>query len=207
MKKRIHSLLGGFLLFLGITLIVLQFCNDYFNNVKEENAIQQFYEITKEDSQNTNFAHDLSEEINSEIKDLNQYVAIVKIPKINLIKGLYSKDNVLNNVDTNIAILPESDMPDQEHGSIILASHSGNSRIAYFKNLYKLTKNDQVMIDYENKTYIYSVTKMYEIEKSGQAFIDRNNNKTSLILITCKHNTDKQIVIICELIERKDAYV
>ena len=41
---------------------------------------------------------------------------------------------------------------------------------------------------------------MYDIEKTGTANIIRNKEKTTLTLITCRHNTNKQIVVICELI-------
>ena len=41
----------------------------------------------------------------------------------------------------------------------------------------------------------------YEIEKNGYAHIVRNAEKSTLTLITCKHNTNKQIVVIWELVE------
>ena len=41
---------------------------------------------------------------------------------------------------------------------------------------------------------------IYEIEKTGKANIVRNGNKTTLTLITCKGNEDKQLVVISELI-------
>ena len=43
----------------------------------------------------------------------------------------------------------------------------------------------------------------YEIEKNGYAHILRNAEKTTLTLITCKHNTNKQLIVICELVEIK----
>ena len=41
---------------------------------------------------------------------------------------------------------------------------------------------------------------IYDVEKTGTANIVRNAEKNTLTLITCRHNTNKQIVIICELI-------
>ena len=41
---------------------------------------------------------------------------------------------------------------------------------------------------------------IYEIEKTGKANIVRNGSKTTLTLITCKGNEDKQLVVISELI-------
>ena len=56
--------------------------------------------------------------------------------KIGLEKGLASKGSYYNNVNRNILILNESDMPDKENGNVILAGHSGSGRTAFFKNLY-----------------------------------------------------------------------
>ena len=92
-------------------------------------------------------------------------------------------------------------MPDVENGNVILASHSGNSSISYFRKLNKLQNDDIVSIVYNGKEYKYKMVNSYEIEKNGYAHIVRNAEKSTLTLITCKHNTDKQIVVICELVE------
>ena len=52
------------------------------------------------------------------------------------------KDNKNNNVDYNVAILQSSMMPDDDKGSVILASHNGNTRVSYFKYLENLNNND-----------------------------------------------------------------
>ena len=44
------------------------------------------------------------------------------------------------------------------------------------------------------------VVDIYDIEKTGTAEIIKNKNTTTLTLITCRHNTNKQIVIICEMV-------
>ena len=45
----------------------------------------------------------------------------------------------------------------------------------------------------------YRLVKRYEIEKTGIANISRNGKKTTLTLITCKDNSNKQLVFIFEL--------
>lgn len=134
--------------------------------------------------------------------DIN-YIAVIKIPKIGLEKGLASKDSYWNNVNRNIQILTESDMPDKEKGNVILAGHSGNSSVSYFRKLNKLQNNDEVIISYKGKDYVYRMVNSYEIEKNGYAHILRNAEKTTLTLITCKHNTNKQLIVISELIEER----
>ena len=93
-------------------------------------------------------------------------------------------------------------MPDKEKGNVILAGHSGNARTSYFKNLYKLENDDVVSIFYNGYEYKYKVVNHYDVEKTGKVNIVRNAEKTTLTLITCRHNTNKQIVYICELVEK-----
>lgn len=130
------------------------------------------------------------------------YIAVLKIEKIGLEKGLFSKTDSNNNVDKNIQILEESDYPDVENGNVMLASHNGNASTSYFKDIHKLESNDEVIIYYGGYQYQYKVINSYEVEKTGEINIVRNGEKTTLTLITCKGN-DKQLVIICELVNKK----
>lgn len=128
-----------------------------------------------------------------------EYIAVLKIPKINLERGLVDPSSYLNNIDYNVQILKNSAMPDQKYGNVMLAAHSGNARVSYFRNLDKLSINDEVSIDYKGHTYTYKVVNIYDIDKTGKAQIFRNKNTNTLTLVTCRHNTEKQIIIICEL--------
>lgn len=130
------------------------------------------------------------------------YIAVLKIEKIGLEKGLVSKTDSDNNVDKNIQILEESDYPDVENGNVMLASHNGNGSTSYFKDIHKLESNDEVIIYYGGYQYQYKVINSYEVEKTGEINIVRNGEKSTLTLITCKGN-DKQLVIICELVNKK----
>lgn len=108
----------------------------------------------------------------------------------------------MNNVNKNIQILKESSYPDVAKGNFILAGHSGNARVSYFRKLDKLNRDDEVSIFYGGSEYKYKVVNIYDIEKTGTANIVRNAEKTTLTLITCRHNTNKQIVVVCELVEK-----
>ena len=94
-------------------------------------------------------------------------------------------------------------MPDKEKGNVILAGHSGNSSVSYFRKLNKLENNDEVIISYNGKDYVSRMVNSYEIEKNGYAHILRNAEKTTLTLITCKHNTNKQLIVMCELLDER----
>ena len=140
-----------------------------------------------------------SKNISIKKAELIDYIAYLKIPKINLNKGIVSKNSKFNNVDRNIQTLKESDMPDIKNSNLILAAHSGNSNVSYFKDLNKLEINDNIYIEYNNKEYQYKIVNYYTVEKTGLIDIIRNKNKTTLTLITCIENTNKQLVIISEL--------
>lgn len=120
---------------------------------------------------------------------------ILEIPKINLYQEFYPNDKEKNNVDRGIQVIETSIMPNKK-GNLILAAHSGSSKIAYFKNLDKLNINDIVFIYYKNIKYQYIITSIYDVEKTGYVDIKRNKNKQTLTLITCKKNTNKQTVYI-----------
>lgn len=203
-RKSQLIIFGSFLIIIGNIMIISKFLYNYFQIQTEKDLIDKFYDeekikkkIVEEESTSNN-------EQNKNVTTDNEYIGILKIIKIGLEKGLVSKNSYYNNVNRNIFILNESDMPDKEKGNVILAGHSGNSRISFFKNLYKLGINDYVSIFYNGNEYKYKVVNLYEIEKTGKANIVRNVEKNTLTLITCKQNTNKQIVYICELIDVRE---
>ena len=208
-RKSQLFIVGSFLIIVGIEILGGKIVNNYLDKKQEQDLINDFYEQQEEYVVDVPVMEEelVKEEVaeQEEKKETTtptiNYIAVIKIPKIGLEKGLASKGSYWNNVNRNIEILSESDMPDVDKGNVILASHSGNSSISYFRKLNKLQNDDIVSIVYNGKEYKYKMVNSYEIEKNGYAHIVRNAEKSTLTLITCKHNTDKQIVIICELVE------
>lgn len=202
-------IVGSFLIIIGIGILGGKIVNNYLDKKQEQDLINNFYEQQEEYVVDVPFMEEelVEEEVveQEEKKETTtptiNYIAVIKIPKIGLEKGLASKGSYWNNVNRNIEILSESDMPDVENGNVILAGHSGNSGVSYFRKLNKLQNDDTVSIVYNGKEYKYKMVNSYEIEKNGYAHIVRNAEKSTLTLITCKHNTNKQIVVICELVE------
>lgn len=132
-------------------------------------------------------------------KNNEEYLGILEIKKIKLRKGFYKLNSNLNNVDKNIMTVSSSDMPNVNKGNLILASHSGNSSVSYFRYLDKLDMEDIASIYYLGKKYDYKLINYYDVNKNGSVQIIRNNDINTLTLITCKKNTDKQTVFIFEL--------
>ena len=202
-------IVGSFLIIIGIGILGGKIVNNYLDKKQEQDLINDFYEQQEEYVVDVPVMEEelIEEEVveQEEKKETTtptiNYIAVIKIPKIGLEKGLAGKGSYWNNVNRNIEILSESDMPDVENGNVILAGHSGNSGVSYFRKLNKLENDDTVSIVYNGKEYKYKMVNSYEIEKNGYAHIVRNAEKSTLTLITCKHNTNKQIVVICELVE------
>lgn len=100
-----------------------------------------------------------NKEINLKVSPINTpYFAKIEIPIIYLNQNLYYYKNKSNNVDSNIEIIYPSEMPDKKNSVLILAAHSGNSNISYFKDLNQLKLNDYAYINYDNKRYTYIIT-------------------------------------------------
>ena len=128
------------------------------------------------------------------------YIGILEIPKIRLKRGFYDFNSIHNNINENITILKPVMYPNDKNSIFILAAHSGNSYISYFKDLYKLDINDDVYIYYKNKLYKYKIANYYEENKNGKITIKDNSKKSKLILTTCK-NKNKQLIYIGHLKE------
>ena len=204
-KKKFKSqflVIGSLSILIGISIIGYHIYSDYrLKNIEEDN-IQGFFEEEQKIDETP------QEEVFVEVENKNvsetnyDYIAVLEIPKINLKRGL-SQDKYYNNVNRNVEILKGSTMPNISKGNFILAGHSGSGRVAYFRNLNKLTIGDISYIYYGGIKYTYKVNNIYDIEKTGTATITRDLNKTTLTMITCRHNTNKQIVIISELINQE----
>ena len=188
-------IVGSLLIILGTLIIGGKYLYNYLETKNEEKEIAE--DTTPEVPEEK-----VETEKPQPTKTKIDYFAVIKIPKIGLEKGLANKGSYYNNVNRNILVVKESDMPDKDKGNVILAGHSGSGRTAYFKNLHKLERDDEVSIFYNGNEYKYKVLNQYDIEKTGTANIVRNAEKSTLTLITCRHNTNKQIIYICELVEK-----
>ena len=72
-------------------------------------------------------------------------------------------------------------MPDVLGGNFILAAHNGNTSLGYFRNLHKLKLGDEVTISYKDKNYIYEVSKIYDVLKTGKVQLKEIRVKRQLL--------------------------
>lgn len=128
-------------------------------------------------------------------------IGYIYIHKINLKEKLYSINNKKNKVNQNVSILKDSTFPNKKESTMIIAAHSGEGHLAYFKNLNKLEIGDLIKLKLYNRIYTYKVQDKWEEKKTGSIrfpIID----KKQLILTTCSTNKDNyQLIVNCILKE------
>lgn len=206
-RKKINSekslyIIGSLLILSSISIVGIKHYKEIKQTESEDIAISEYYETTNEEVkvETTENKDNATKEEDKNNKEVINYVGILRIPKINLKRGLVDRKSKYNDIKYNIMIHDKSTDPDVYGGNFILLAHSGNSNISFFKNLDKLKLNDAVYLDYNGKTYEYKLINIYDIEKTGKAIIKKNTKNSTITLITCRSNTNRQIVLIGELI-------
>lgn len=208
-SKRQLILIASFVLLIGsISLIFYKYYLISRNNRIEKKQVETFINIQKnvisiKADENNSIENDNKVQLNTK-NNISNYIAVIEIPSIKLKKGLYPINSKNNDVNKNIKILKESNMPNIEKGNLILAAHAGTGIHSYFKDIHKLSLDSVAYIYFNGSKYSYKLVNSYETNKTGKVSIYRNGEKKTLTLITCKHGTDKQIVLIFELVEESD---
>lgn len=199
--------IGKFLILGAILIIVSNYVYIYLNNNYNKQNVDKYIKETSAIVENEEIIQ--AEKTNNEIKDENNkennktinYTAILEIPSINLKQGVVNSTKNFNSINYAISVDKHSNYPDKE-GNFILYAHSGNSSIAYFRNLNKVNINDKVYVYYNGIKYEYIITNKYDIKKTGTANIIKSNTDKYITLITCNPNKDGyQIVIIGKIKE------
>ncbi len=215
MKRNIKLTISILIIFSGLCLLLSTYYSDKKHQIFDEmnklyyeelislndDEVEELEEVVEDESKKEETIITTTTTTKPIIDYSKYYIGYLKIPSINLDHGFTSKDSKYNNVNKNIFVHKTSDYPNVKNGNLILASHSGNSAISYFKNLYKLKVNDDVYVNYEGKEYHYKITKIYTDKKDGKVKVIRNKDVTTLTLITCtKNDKTTQTIYICELV-------
>ena len=204
-KEQLIKLVASFIFLTGAFMYIGRIAYNYYVELRDYNKAQEFLNIGKEEVEEIKVDID-EEEIKEQPKQEEKktsnynYIGVLEIPKINIKRGFLNINDKGNNVNKNLQVITGSDMPDVKNGNLIIAAHSGNSYISYFKNLYKLSNDDVAYVYFNNIKYTYKVAGKYDVEKTGKVVIHRDNKKNTLTLITCSQtDKSKQIVYILEL--------
>lgn len=204
-REQLIKLVASFIFLIGSFMYIGRIAYNYYIELRDYNKAQEFLNIGKEEIEEIKVDID-EEEIKEQPKQEEKktsnynYIGVLEIPKINIKRGFLNIKDKGNNVNKNLQVIKGSDMPNVKNGNLIIAAHSGNSYISYFKNLHKLSNDDVAYVYFNNIKYTYKVVGKYDAEKSGKVTIHRDNKKNTLTLITCSQtDKTKQIVYILEL--------
>ena len=204
-KEQLIKLVASFIFLIGSFMYIGRIAYNYYVELRDYNKAQEFLKIGKEEIEEIkvdNHEEEIKEQPKQEEKKTSNYnyIGVLEIPKINIKRGFLNIKDKGNNVNKNLQVIKGSDMPNVKNGNLIIAAHSGNSYISYFKNLNKLSNEDVAYVYFNNIKYTYKVVGKYDAEKSGKVTIHRDNKKNTLTLITCSQtDKTKQIVYILEL--------
>lgn len=204
-KEQLIKIVASFIFLIGSFMYIGRIAYNYYVELRDYNKAQEFLNIGKEEVEEIKVDID-EEEIKEQPKQEEKktsnynYIGVLEIPKINIKRGFLNIKDKGNNVNKNLQVIKGSDMPNVKNGNLIIAAHSGNSYISYFKNLHKLSNDDVAYVYFNNIKYTYKVVGKYDAEKNGKVTIHRDNKKNTLTLITCSQtDKTKQIVYILEL--------
>ena len=129
----------------------------------------------------------------SKIEKVEESIGKIQIPKINLQRPLYDINSPKNNIEENVTILKESQIPD----IFFIAAHSGTGEIAFFQRLDELQIKDEVVIEYQGTYYLYQVKNIYEQPKDGYIRGIRENKRQLVLTTCCPNKNNCQLVINC----------
>lgn len=200
LSKNAKVTLGILLLFLGIGCLSFTYFKTIKSNIFNEKNLKYFEEVDIAETIEEVVDETVPEETTTPVINYN-YIGYLDIPKINLKRGFVSLNSKYNSISYNVMLIKGSSMPDVKNGNLILAAHRGNSSVSFFDKLYKLNLGDEANVTYNDKVYTYKLVNTYLEAKDGTIAIYRDENKTTLTLITCTRGDKKtQTVFIFELV-------
>lgn len=201
MKKLM--VIGKILILLSLAMFMSFLIYNYYQNNKEIEMIDNYIEETKIIEEQIDVQE--QEVIEEKQEQKINYTAVLEIPSINLKRGVVDSTKNFNSINYAISVDKNSNYPDEE-GNFILYAHSGNSSIAFFKNLNKVKIDDEVYIYYNGVKYKYKIFTKYDIEKTGKAEVLFSNTEKYITLITCNQNKTGYQVVLTGILKDKITY-
>ena len=86
---------------------------------------------------------------------------------------------------------------ESEYGNIILAGHNNKY---VFSNLYKLNKDDEIIVSDFNYGYLFKVYDISKVNIKNKSILDNVYDKKILTLITCTSNNQIRYVVTAKYI-------
>lgn len=191
------------LLIIASSIFILLLNFEYNKEIQNQNEdrVDNYLKITSNIETSDKFS--TSESVTVPITSTFNYSGILEIPKINLKAGFANSDDNFTIINYAIGVDPNSVYP-SEQGNFILYAHSGNSSIAYFKNLNKVSLNDDIYVYVDGVKYHYQIVEMYNVEKTGTVNVLASETEKYITLITCSRtNKNQQLIVIGKYVNKE----
>lgn len=130
--------------------------------------------------------------------EVNKNENKIIIDKIN-INGEY-KIQSKNEKIREIVMFEECGRPNIKNSNVVIGAHSGNTGYAYFNEIDKLEIDDEIILYYNNKKYVYLVEEVKEV-KDTEVSVLNNQDKSMLTLLTCKINDSSKRIVVISILE------
>ena len=144
-----------------------------------------------------------------EVKDYDDNVDLL-IEKNNINRKYYgyisfkNKKWLIKNGDYNeilnqnlVLMISNKETLESKYGNIILAGHNNKY---VFSNLYKLNKDDEIIVSDFNYEYLFKVYDISKVNIKNKSILDNVYDKKILTLITCTSNNQIRYVVTAKYI-------
>lgn len=96
-----------------------------------------------------------------------------------------------------VLMISNKETLESEYGNIILAGHNNKY---VFSNLYKLNKDDEIIVSGFNYEYLFKVYDISKVNIKNKSILDNVYDKKILTLITCTSNNQIRYVVTAKYI-------
>ena len=96
-----------------------------------------------------------------------------------------------------VLMISNKETLESKYGNIILAGHNNKY---VFSNLYKLNKDDEIIVSDFNYEYLFKVYDISKINIKNKSILDNVYDKKILTLITCTSNNQIRYVVTAKYI-------
>ena len=96
-----------------------------------------------------------------------------------------------------VLMISNKETLESEYGNIILAGHNNKY---VFSNLYKLNKDDEIIVSDFNYEYLFKVYDISKVNIKNKSILDNVYDKKILTLITCTGNNQIRYVVTAKYI-------
>ena len=96
-----------------------------------------------------------------------------------------------------VLMISNKETLESKYGNIILAGHNNKY---VFSNLYKLNKDDEIIVSDFNYEYLFKVYDISKVNINNKSILDNVYDKKILTLITCTSNNQIRYVVTAKYI-------